>query len=156
MDVSSEKNNKTSSREIICGDSINWLNSFNDAGLPSYYSIFTSLPDISEMPLLFGNGSTLQVQHYKDWLDIFFGLSVNILILHFTYFRFQSTIALIFRKLAVGSCAIFLQSDVRVMDIKCTEVLQWIDKSHMCSSAADSENCTLLWHKLVLIDFIIY
>mmetsp|Transcript_32143 Transcript_32143/g.46341 ORF Transcript_32143/g.46341 Transcript_32143/m.46341 type:complete len:189 (+) Transcript_32143:316-882(+) len=36
------------------------------------------------------------------------------------------------------------------MDIKCTEVLQWIDKSHLCSSAADAENCILLWHKLVL------
>ena len=62
--------------------------------------------------------------------------------------RFRDTVALIFRKIPHGTCAIFLQSDFRVMDLD-GNVISWVDKSYLCSSAAEAEQCDLLWHKMV-------
>jgi hypothetical protein len=50
-----------------------------------------------------------------------------------------------FRK---GQYALFLQSDVRVIDKG--QVCHWIDKSKLCSIAADQAGCNLIWHKLTL------
>jgi hypothetical protein len=119
------------SREVICADSIEWLSKLEDDSLPIGYCGFTSLPDISEMPHIFGNYSNLKLNEYKKW--------------------FTDTVYLFMSKLPDKSYVIFLQSDVR-----CTvngEVVQWIDKSHLCSNAADKTNCcTLMWHKLVTIN----
>jgi hypothetical protein len=96
---------------------------------PSGYCGFTSLPDISELQDMFpGPGD---VEEYKEW--------------------FTNTAELFMSKLPEGSFVIFLQSDVRVIKQNTNEVLQWIDKSHLCSLAADRSGCTMMWHKLVAL-----
>jgi hypothetical protein len=57
-------------REIICMDAVRWLESFADCSLPKSYGIFTSLPDVSELPAIYGSGPTLQLREYKNWLMI--------------------------------------------------------------------------------------
>ena len=111
-------------REVICGDSIEWLNGFPDGGLPAGYCGFTSLPDLSEVQNIFQTDTV----SYKKW--------------------FTDTVALFMRKLSRGSYVVFLQSDIRYMT-ESGEVTQWIDKSFLCSTAAEREGCTLMWHKLV-------
>eukprot|EP01032_Pedospumella_encystans_P015450 gene15450-17670_t len=114
-------------REVICGDSIEWLNGYTDGGLPAGYCGFTSLPDLSEVQNIFQTDTVA----YKKW--------------------FTDTVALFMRKLSRGSYVVFLQSDIRYMT-ESGEVTQWIDKSFLCSSAAEREGCTLMWHKLVYTD----
>lgn len=41
-----------------------------------------------------------------------------------------------------------MQSDVRMMNND-REIFEWIDKGHLASTAADRQNMTLVWHKLV-------
>eukprot|EP00598_Pedospumella_elongata_P001184 CAMPEP_0184968502 /NCGR_PEP_ID=MMETSP1098-20130426/1552_1 /TAXON_ID=89044 /ORGANISM="Spumella elongata, Strain CCAP 955/1" /LENGTH=401 /DNA_ID=CAMNT_0027490131 /DNA_START=122 /DNA_END=1327 /DNA_ORIENTATION=+ len=114
-------------REVICGDSIEWLNGYPDGGLPAGYCGFTSLPDLSEVQNIFQTDTV----SYKKW--------------------FTDTVALFMRKLSRGSYVVFLQSDIRYMT-ESGEVTQWIDKSFLCSTAAEREGCTLMWHKLVYTD----
>lgn len=117
-------NNK---RDVICGDSIEYLKNMPEKTFPSGYCGFTSLPDISELQDMFpGPGD---VEEYKEW--------------------FTNTAELFMSKLPEGSFVIFLQSDVRIIKQNTNEVLQWIDKSHLCSLAADRSGCTMMWHKLV-------
>jgi hypothetical protein len=111
-------------RKIVCGDAIEWLKGIPDNGLPPNYSGFTSMPDISELHEMFV-GDTAS---YKAW--------------------FTDTAELFLNKLSPGSYCIFLQSDVRVMNVS-GDVSEWIDKSFLCSTAAARANCTLMWHKLV-------
>ena len=113
-----------SDREVICGDSIEWMKTFPDCGLPRGYCGFTSLPDITELHnVFFGD-----VVAYKAW--------------------FVEAAALFMTKLCGGSYVIFLQSDVRVMSVE-GDVSEWLDKSYLLSSAAEKTGCTLMWHKLV-------
>eukprot|EP01031_Cornospumella_fuschlensis_P029516 gene29516-35624_t len=42
-----------------------------------------------------------------------------------------------------------MQSDVRMMNND-RDLFEWIDKGHLASTAADKNNMTLVWHKLVL------
>lgn len=111
-------------REVICGDSIEWLNGFEDDGLPAGYCGFTSLPDLSEVQAIF----QFDTVSYKKW--------------------FTDTVALFMRKLSRGTYVVFLQSDIRFMS-ESGEVSEWIDKSFLCSTAAERTGCTLMWHKLV-------
>jgi hypothetical protein len=53
------------------------------------------------------------------------------------------------QKVAFGTYLIFLQSDVRDINPANNELLSWIDKSYLCTSAAMQSDCTLMWHKLV-------
>eukprot|EP01038_Epipyxis_sp_PR26KG_P010949 gene10949-14702_t len=114
--------------EIMCCDSPIYLQTIPVDGFPIGSSVFTSLPDISELPQLFGGYKNLRVKSYETW--------------------FTNTVELILNRLPVGGYAIFLQSDVRVCldgEVKC-----WIDKSFLCSLAAHNTGlCTLMWHKLV-------
>lgn len=112
-------------RDVICTDAIEWLKSIPPQGLPKECGVFTSLPDISELPELFHG---FLVKEYKEW--------------------FTDTADLIMSRLSVGNYIILLQSDVRMMNTQ-REVYEWIDKSHLTSIAADRNNCTLVWHKLV-------
>jgi hypothetical protein len=112
-----------SKREVICGDSIEWLNAMKDTFPPGYCG-FTSLPDITELQTIF---TPDQFEEYKLW--------------------FTDAVALFMSKMPVNSYMVFLQSDVRV--IKDNTVIHWIDKSHLCSTAADRSGCALVWHKLV-------
>lgn len=114
-------------RTVICTDAMSWLNSVPDNCLRG--SVFTSLPDISELPLMFKPHRLDQAELYKEW--------------------FTETAASIMRKLCAGQYAIFLQSDVRVYDLQ-GNILQWLDKSFLCSTAAARSDCRLMWHKLVL------
>lgn len=111
-------------REVICGDSIEWLSGFADDGLPAGHCGFTSLPDLSEVQAIF----QFDTVAYKKW--------------------FTDTVALFMRKLSRGTYVVFLQSDIRFMS-ESGEVSEWIDKSFLCSSAAERTGCTLMWHKLV-------
>ena len=124
MNSSVPLNEPLPSREIICGDAIAWLNTFEDNGLPEGYSGFTSLPDISEVMQIFHTDTVA----YKKW--------------------FTDSAALFMSKLAVGSYIIFLQSDVRYLSTT-GEVSEWIDKSFLCSVAAERTGCVMMWHKLV-------
>lgn len=112
-------------REIICGDSIEWLSKIPDGGLPEGYCGFTSLPDISELPTMFFGTMTAE---YKEW--------------------FVNAAALFMSKFPNQSYAIYLQSDLRVMDSE-GKTTEWIDKSYLCSLAAERAGCKLMWHKLV-------
>jgi hypothetical protein len=114
----------SNSRTVVCGDAIEWLNSFEDNGLPEGYCGFTSLPDITELIRTFKT----ETAEYKQW--------------------FTDTVALFMRKLSVGSYVVFLQSDVRYLSTS-GEVSEWIDKSYLCSAAAERTGCVMMWHKLV-------
>ena len=113
-------------RTIICCNALDWLQGIDDNSLPG--SVFTSLPDISELPLLFRGTIDEKCEKYKAW--------------------FMDVAELIMNKLAVGEYAIFLQSDVRVQGLHGIHT-QWLDKSYLCSAAAEKANCTMMWHKLV-------
>lgn len=117
-------------RQVFCQDAVLWL---KDPAITERYftegtSVFTSLPDISEVSALFhGPDIRQRTEAYKKW---FFDIVENIC-----------------QSLAPGSFAIFLQSDVRVLTPE-GQVLQWIDKGHICSSAAEKAGCCVMWHKL--------
>lgn len=115
---------KSETRTVVCGDAIDWLNSFDDNGLPEGYCGFTSLPDISELIRTFKTDTA----EYKKW--------------------FIDAAALFMSKLRVGSFVVFLQSDVRYLSPS-GDVGEWIDKSYLCSAAAERTGCVLMWHKLV-------
>jgi hypothetical protein len=116
------------SRSVICGDALEWLTNLADGSLPG--SVFTSLPDISELPHLLGGLTVYErARRYKLW--------------------FSNALDLIFRKLAEGQYAVFLQSDCRVQEG--SDIVEWIDKGHLCASAADRGGAVSMWHKLVLI-----
>ena len=111
-------------RDVICADAIEWLNSFDKFD----GSVFTSLPDISELPNLSTGGVNERIVYYENW--------------------FVNTATKILKLLGDKQYAIFLQSDVRVQSEQ-GDVSKWIDKSHLCSIASDSAKCTLMWHKVV-------
>eukprot|EP01041_Mallomonas_annulata_P001507 gene1507-2904_t len=113
------------SRAVICQDALEWLKNL-EGDLPG--SVFTSLPDISELQIFNYHSNPEKIHEYKSW--------------------FRDAVSLIFSKMAPGSYAIFLQSDVRIKING--RVIHWIDKSHLCSSAADLQGMTMLWHKNVL------
>ena len=119
----------STNREIICDDAIMWLEDLDDDSIAS--SVFTSLPDISEVPeVTTGYKDLDRYAVYKDW--------------------FTDVAALVFRKMAMGSYAIFLQSDVRVIVGNQSELDHWMDKGSLLSRAADREGCKLMWHKICL------
>lgn len=118
-------------REVHCVDALQWLSSFENENFPQGSSIFTSIPDISEIPEMFSGGPTLKVQEYESW--------------------FEEVVYLVLSKIQYGSYAIFLQSDVRVCDNN-GNLACWIDKSALCNRAAVRlGNCRLMWHKMCLL-----
>ena len=114
-------------REIICADAIAWLKSSTE---PLNGSIFTSMPDISELnDMLRGYPDTRsRFVAYEEW--------------------FTDAAYSILSRLHDGAYAIFLQSDVRVVDKG--NVVHWIDKSKLCSTAADKAGVNVMWHKMTL------
>ncbi|RYH26495.1 hypothetical protein EON65_14435 [archaeon] len=102
-----------------------WLDKFQDGGFGPETSVLTSLPDIAEMPELFRG---FHVEEYKAW--------------------FVKTMSKIMSKLCVGCYMIVMQSDIRMMNND-REIFEWVDKGHLASTAADKQNMTLVWHKLV-------
>lgn len=126
LDIESRGEEEVSNplRTVICADAIEWLNAVENNGLPEGYCGFTSLPDLSEVQNLFKQDTDA----YKKW--------------------FTDSAALFMSKLSVGSYVVFLQSDIRYMS-ETREVCEWIDKSFLCSTAAERTGCTLMWHKLV-------
>jgi hypothetical protein len=120
-DTASSSNNLEDSvcadplRQVVCADALKWLESFDDNTLKG--SVFTSLPDLSELPTLFhGYKDAEKIAKYKGW--------------------FVDTTAMIFRKMVPGQYAIFLQSDIRNVN-KSSTMTEWVDKSHLCTTAAD-------------------
>lgn len=114
-------------RDVFLDDAIMYLEDLDDDSVAS--GVFTSLPDISEVPeITTGYQEADRFAVYKDW--------------------FTDVAALIFRKLADQSWAIFLQSDVRVIYQHHSQLDHWMDKSHLLSRAADREGCKLMWHKI--------
>ena len=97
-------------RDVVLDDAIMYLEDLDDDSIDS--GVFTSLPDISEVPeITTGYQEADRYAVYKDW--------------------FTDVAALIFRKLANNSWAIFLQSDVRVIYQHHSQVDHWLDKSHL-------------------------
>lgn len=114
-------------RDVVVADSLAWMRSLCPDGLPPGVGCFTSLPDISELPTMFSIGKDLKVDEYKAW--------------------FIDTARLVLSRLPVGASCVFLQSDVRV--VRNDVVTHWIDKSYLCSRAAEEESCVMMWHKVV-------
>eukprot|EP01040_Poterioochromonas_malhamensis_P012839 gene12839-14067_t len=114
------------SREIICADTNEWIKTVPLTGFGEKTCVFTSLPDISELPNIYRG---YLVDDYKQW--------------------FTDTVYEIMSRLNIGNYIVLLQSDVRMMN-NSGDTYEWIDKSHLASVAADRSNCTLMWHKLVL------
>lgn len=110
-------------REVYCQDALVWLQELESYGPNS--SVFTSIPDISELPEFINNN---RVQEYKEW--------------------FTKVSYLLFSKLEENNAIVFLQTDSKVLN-KSSEIIEWIDKFFLLSYAANLMNCTLLWHKLV-------
>jgi hypothetical protein len=125
-------------RRVVCGDALAWMSSQEQ--FPAGCGVFTSLPDITELSGVLGR---LSVNEYKEW--------------------FIDTVSLTLSRLPKNSYAIFLQSPVRVTDDAGGSgrvgnsgrggqyVIEWIDKSHLCSIAADRSNCRLYWSKIALL-----
>jgi hypothetical protein len=130
---------ETVDRTIICEDALEWLKNFKGY-LPG--SVFTSLPDISEVPNLFG-GPKQNITAYKEW--------------------FTNIVTLICSKVKPSECVIFLQSDVRVIaDPSAHEnkgiVVDWIDKSALCAEGVrrfvespGGHPMKHMWHKVCLV-----
>jgi hypothetical protein len=110
-------------RIAIADDAFHYLSTITTYG--DGVSVFTSMPDITELPTLFHG---YLVKEYKEW---FTNAAVEVL-----------------SRLDIGSYAIFLQSDVRMMNSK-GNTYEWVDKSHLITTAADKTNCTMVWHKMV-------
>ena len=114
-------------RAVLCSDATAWLESDRDV----FGSYFTSMPDISEISGLFKEKTQLEnVYEYEKW--------------------FTNTAYSLMKRLRPGDYAIFLQSDVRVIDTAGNNLMHWIDKSKLCSIAADRAGCNMMWHKLTL------
>lgn len=113
-------------REVIFANTNEWIQTIPKDGLGEKVSIFTSLPDISEMPHIYHG---YMIEEYKLW--------------------FKNTIVDLMMRLSVGNYIILLQSDTRMMNND-REAFEWVDKSHLASCAADITGCTLAWHKLVM------
>ena len=110
-------------RTVIADDAFHYL-----ASIPQFENgtcVFTSMPDISELPTLFRGH---MVKEYKQW---------------FTNAAFE-----VLSRLQNGAYAIFLQSDVRMMNTR-SETYEWVDKSHLIATAAEKAHCNMIWHKLV-------
>ena len=153
-------------RQVFCQDAVEWLSESIEP-FEKGSSIFTSLPDISELEAtLFKNLSTSdldpisalteRVKVYEEW--------------------FINVSALILSRLPYHSYAIFLQSPVRViiregkkkeqvihndneesldqsqsdLNISKNKVVKYIDKSHLLATAAKKANCVLMWKKITL------
>ena len=115
-------------RNVITDDAIMYMEELEDDSISG--GIFTSLPDISEIPEVVNEHDEVDRHNvYKDW--------------------FVDVAALIFRKLADRSYAVFLQSDIRLQN-KTNQVTEWIDKSSLIVRAADREGCKLMWSKICL------
>jgi len=128
--VNNNTTDQSITREIICADACVWIQNLINKSKTLPGSVFTSLPDISEICHLFANCTVEErVLGYEKW--------------------FTDTAELIFTALPNNGYAIFLQSDVRVQSHEYDgSVHKWIDKSHLISAAAAKCNCTMMWHKI--------
>ena len=125
-------NSSNSKRQVLCQDAVEWLCESSEP-FQEGSSVFTSLPDISEIEssLLKGISDPLErIQVYEEW---FIKVSRHIL-----------------NRLPNNAYAIFLQSPVRAIDAKTNKVLKYIDKSHLLAIAVLRTNCVLMWKKMTI------
>ena len=114
-------------RLVICADAVNWLESSEELLTGS---VFTAIPDVKDV-VQFNSmkNITERAVLYRQW--------------------FTRIVHAIFKRLPDGQVAIFSQTDAKFIDTD-GQVLEWIDKSHLCSTVASQHHCTLLWHKIAL------
>lgn len=116
-------------RQVICDDAVKWLNESDEHFTGS---VFTGIPDMYDV---YDFNSTQEVGiyqrsiDYKDW--------------------FISVTDRIFSRLPPGQCAIFSQTDAKIVDPG-GNLINWIDKSTLCQISAAKSGCILLWHKIAL------
>jgi len=142
---SSSSSTRTPAREVICQDTNIYLDNIDV--LPG--SVFTSLPDISEITNIF---NSKLVSNNDDNNDSMNKDEIQLTVIRLYKEWFTNTVKKIFTKLKTNDYAIFLQSDVRVFDnnFKGNKVIDWIDKSHLISLAMNEVNdMKLMWHKIV-------
>jgi hypothetical protein len=106
-------------------NAVAWLQQSEE---PFEGSVFTAVPDWKDVPQ-FNSMADELVALYVEWFDVI--------------------AEAVFRRLGEGECAIFSQTDGRLMELDGT-VLQLINKSHLLQVAAAKHGCTLLWHKIAL------
>jgi len=102
-------------------DAIQWLRT-----VPDLPTVMTSLPDLTESQEQEQWGG---VEGYRDW--------------------FLGTVKMILKKLRPGAAAVFYQTDSMLVD-KSGRVTQYLDKSFLCSLAAQEVGACMLWHKIAL------
>lgn len=119
---------ETSRRTILCTDAVSWLMNNND---DFEGSVFCGIPDIQDINLFAKKtqGILCRAKEYETW--------------------FVNVIQAIFRRIRKGQCAIFSQTDFKVIDEE-GMVAYWMDKSYLCSKIAETYGFTLLWHKIAL------
>jgi hypothetical protein len=134
--VQHHKKDKDKDREVIFQDAVEWMFESDE---PFEGSIFTGLPDMLDVHDASSSsksrrkavGCVQLAAEYEAW--------------------FLRCAGQLFSRLAAGQCAIFSQTDTRVVDEAAGEVVAWMDKSHLLSRAAEREaGVRLLWHKIAL------
>lgn len=114
-------------REVLQVDAVEWLRSSDEL---FEGGIFTGIPDISDIPELAQiEDAREKSAQYIDW--------------------FKDVVGHIFRRLADGQYAVFSQTDAKIIDSRGC-LISWVDKSHLCSTAASLHGCSLMWHKIAL------
>jgi hypothetical protein len=123
-------------REVVQQDAVQWLLACSQ---PLAGSVFTGIPDMLDVHDSLTSskarrkevGAEQLAEEYTQW--------------------FRACAKQIFTRLAEGQCAVFSQTDTRVVQEDSGRVMAWIDKSHLlCSAAEEVEGVQLLWHKIAL------
>jgi hypothetical protein len=83
-------------------------------------TIVTGIPDLDELESL--NKNEMSVEEYSDF--------------------FRSAVELILKKVKKTEYAILMQTDRKMNG-------QWVDKSYLANSVANSLNVKLMWHKII-------
>mmetsp|Transcript_23164 Transcript_23164/g.39201 ORF Transcript_23164/g.39201 Transcript_23164/m.39201 type:complete len:324 (-) Transcript_23164:81-1052(-) len=121
-------------REVVQQDAMTWLCESDE---PFDGSIFTGIPDMLDVHETCSKarrkavGALQLAMEYKEW--------------------FRACAMRLFSRLAVGQCAVFSQTDSRVVQEEGGRVVEWLGKCHLlCSVAEEVAGVQLLWHKIAL------
>jgi hypothetical protein len=121
-------------REIVVCDAVEWMHCSDE---PFEGSIFTGIPDMLDVHETCTKtrrkavGCEQLATEYTAW--------------------FHKCSKQLFSRLASGECAVFSQTDSRVIDETHGTVVAWMDKcSMLCQAAETVPGVRLLWHKIAI------
>lgn len=154
------KANYKKDRDVIFQDAVEWMYESDE---PFTGSIFTGIPDMLDVHETTTGSSSSSNNGSNNNSSSSSGASLSTcsksrrkevgceqLAEEYTAWLHKCALRL-FSRLAPGECAIFSQTDTKVVDEATGRVLQWLDKSHLLSVAAEQvPGVKLLWHKIAL------